>query len=642
MNIKSKLIISYIFLITFSLSVLGFIIGTYSKNAIFKEVTEKSDTIVTLLETTVSVRDNFLSENLSSNLHLVQKLISNYGTPSLHKNITNDNSLPKLYIGNTELYGENHILNEISSITNTLATFFVLDGKELVAVSSTLNEDPSHELNLYKTSSRDILKKILNKECYYGQIKIEDEWFLSVYQPLLDNDNNVIGAFSLGYTSLDEHLENTLSSIRIGDTGYVYIMNSQGYLISHPNKKNQSLSQEPFVKDIIGQNNGQITYEFEGEKKISSFKYFEEWDWYIVSVNNYIDLRQPSIFISSLTILVGVIVFIIGSLIAYFLADTLVKPINKLKACIEEVSKGNLDVSVDLKNKDELGVLASSFNIMISENKLLVDKVVQNEKVKTEFFSNISHELKTPLNIIFSTAQLFKLYTENNDLSLDKNKLISYTATIKQNCYRLLRLVNNLIDLTKIDSGFMQLNLKNENIVEVVENISLSTVNYVESLGRSIIFDTDTEEKILAIDSEKMECIILNLISNATKFTKPGDSIDVAIYDQDDFVKISIKDSGGGIPNDKLDSIFERFKQVDPLLSRRHEGSGIGLYLIKSLIELHNGTISVISELDVGTEFIILLPVTFVDNNDDPTECSKYTSTSKVEKIQIEFSDIYS
>ena len=163
---------------------------------------------------------------------------------------------------------------------------------------------------------------------------------------------------------------------------------------------------------------------------------------------------------------------------------------------------------------------------------------------------------------------------------------------MKQNCYRLLRLVNNLIDITKIDSGFMELNLKNVNIIEVVENITLSTAEYIESKSRTIIFDTDIEEKIMAIDPEQMERVILNLISNATKFTSPGDTIEVTIYDKDKYILISIKDTGIGIPQDKLDSIFERFKQVDPLLSRRSEGSGIGLSLVKSLVEMHNGNIS--------------------------------------------------
>jgi signal transduction histidine kinase len=160
---------------------------------------------------------------------------------------------------------------------------------------------------------------------------------------------------------------------------------------------------------------------------------------------------------------------------------------------------------------------------------------------------------------------------------------------MKQNCYRLLRLINNLIDITKIDSGFINLNLQNKNIVEVIENVTLSTVEYVESKCRTIIFDTDVEEKIMAFDPEKIERIILNLISNAVKFTKPQDQIEINVYDKKENIIISVKDTGIGIPKEKQKIIFERFRQVSPLLNRTHEGSGIGLSLVKSLVEMHTG-----------------------------------------------------
>ena len=202
--------------------------------------------------------------------------------------------------------------------------------------------------------------------------------------------------------------------------------------------------------------------------------------------------------------------------------------------------------------------------------------------------------------------------------------------------------MNNLIDITKIDSGFMELNLKNENIVEVVEEITLSTAEYVKSMSRTIIFDTDIEEKIMAFDEEKMERILLNLISNAIKFTSPGGVIEVSIYDKDTHIIISVKDNGKGIPEDKLTQIFERFKQVDSLLSRSHEGSGIGLAIVKSLVELQGGKISVKSNIKEGTEFIITLPVNIIPDNANDRSQKSLINQTNVEKIQIEFSDIYS
>lgn len=341
------------------------------------------------------------------------------------------------------------------------------------------------------------------------------------------------------------------------------------------------------------------------------------------------------------TIFIGIIISIIGILLALIMTNILIKPIHKLKAYMEIASTGDLTVKSDINSNDEIGVLSNSFNKMIGENKRLFEETKKYDKLKTDFITNISHELRTPLNIIFSTTQLFNLYVKKNEtFSLDN--LSKYSSNIKQNCYRLLRLINNLIDLNKIDSGFMELNLQKGNIIEVIEEITLSTSDYVQSMSRNLIFDTDTEEKFMCFDSEKLERILLNLISNAIKFTEAGDTITINLYDKDTCLIISVKDNGIGIKETKLKEIFERFKQINPLLSRTHEGSGIGLSLVKSLVEIHKGTITVNSTYNVGSEFIITLPSNLdLDNFSKLHEKNNLTFNTNIEKINIEFSDIY-
>lgn len=285
---------------------------------------------------------------------------------------------------------------------------------------------------------------------------------------------------------------------------------------------------------------------------------------------------------------------------------------------------------------------------MIEENKRLLQERIEYDRLKNEFFSNISHELRTPLNILLSSIQLLSsIYNNSKNNPSDFTAAFEkYVGTMKQNSYRLLKLINNIIDLTRLDCGFLQMNFGNHNIVDVVENITLSVANYTESKGINLIFDTEIEEKIIGCDNDKIERIILNLLSNAIKYTKSGGTIKVHIKNLGTNIMISIQDTGIGIPNDKLNVIFERFRQVDELLTRRAEGSGIGLSLVKSLVEAHGGTISVNSTEGVGSEFVILLPSKIVENtqtsykhlyimhNDDQLQ-------KKVEKISIEFSDIY-
>jgi two-component system sensor histidine kinase ChiS len=275
----------------------------------------------------------------------------------------------------------------------------------------------------------------------------------------------------------------------------------------------------------------------------------------------------------------------------------------------------------------------------VNEELLKANEIIQYNKLQTEFFANISHEFRTPLNLIFSTIQIFELCMQDS-LEMKEHK---YMKIMKQNCYRLLRLVNNLIDITKIDSGYFEIQLQNHNIVQIVENITLSISEYIERNDLHLIFDTDVEEKIIACDVDKIERIILNLLSNAIKFTKTGGNIYVKIYDQKEHVIICVKDTGKGIPKDKIDTIFKRFMQIDKSLSRKKEGSGIGLSLVKALVEMHKGEIFVESEYGKGTEFIIKMPAKgILMKNKEIRKEDRYNKHTYIENINIEFSDIYS
>jgi two-component system sensor histidine kinase ChiS len=283
-----------------------------------------------------------------------------------------------------------------------------------------------------------------------------------------------------------------------------------------------------------------------------------------------------------------------------------------------------------------------SLNEQNEEQNKKVEALMEYDKIKTEFFTNISHELKTPLNVISSTIQLLNSLDE--DKTLGDEKIKYYLSIMNQNSLRLLRLINNLIDSTKIDGGYLNLQLKNDNIVYVIEDICQSVTEYVNTKNISIIFDTDIEEKIMAFDEEKIERIILNLLSNAVKFTRENGSIFVNIYDKDDCIEISIKDTGIGIPKEMTEYIFERFAQVDKSITRQNEGSGIGLSLVKSLVEMHGGTIRVVSEVNVGSEFIIVMPAKVLDVDENSIAYKQIREDSKLKydkSLSIEFSDIY-
>lgn len=281
------------------------------------------------------------------------------------------------------------------------------------------------------------------------------------------------------------------------------------------------------------------------------------------------------------------------------------------------------------------------FKLQASESIKQLNEVVEMDKLKTEFFSNLSHELRTPLNVILGSLQLVDMYSTNtSDPLMEKTK--KYHKIMRQNCYRLLRLVNNLVDLNKLDDGYMNMNMENHDIVDIVSKIAASVSDYIENKGIYFEYSSKTEAKIIACDPDKMERIILNLLSNAIKFTDIGGKIIFNVWDEDDRIFISVKDTGIGIPKEKQEMVFKRFVQIDKSLSRNHNGSGIGLSLSKSLVELHGGKISLISDAGMGCEFIIEMPISELTIMEVANKESQYSSNNKIEAINIEFSDIYS
>lgn len=274
------------------------------------------------------------------------------------------------------------------------------------------------------------------------------------------------------------------------------------------------------------------------------------------------------------------------------------------------------------------------------KNKRLENHIVM-ENLKNEFLANISHEFKTPLNLIISTIQLLDEKIYNN--TLDKNsKFEKYVKIIEKNSYRLLRIINNFIDITEVNSGNYDVNMKKHNIVYLVEKIIDSTIKYIDNENLTIIFDADEEEKIVLCDKDKIERIILNLLSNAIKAIEGKGNILVSIYSNDNGIEILVKDDGIGIKREKLDTIFDEFSRIDKSLTRKQEGSGLGLSLVRSLLDIQGGTISVNSELGEGTEFIINLPSkTIEEDSEEMYENSCENDYMELNKCIIEFSDIY-
>ncbi len=257
--------------------------------------------------------------------------------------------------------------------------------------------------------------------------------------------------------------------------------------------------------------------------------------------------------------------------------------------------------------------------------------------MKDEFLSLISHEFKTPLTVINATLQVIELV--HKDQLTERMK--GYLDKIKQNTFRQVRLVNNILDITKAKANQIKLNMKNHDIVFITKCILESVKLYAEQKHIRISFETSFQSRIVAMDEEKYERILLNLLSNAIKFTPQNKQIVVRISEEAKRIVVEVTDEGIGIPEDKLHMIFERFGQIENTYTRQAEGSGIGLYLVKMLVDAMGGYIKVESSVEKGSAFTILLPDKILADTETGEVSNVHIDDRLIQGIAIEFSDIY-
>ena len=255
------------------------------------------------------------------------------------------------------------------------------------------------------------------------------------------------------------------------------------------------------------------------------------------------------------------------------------------------------------------------------------------EKTRDEVLSNISHEFKTPVNVIYSTVQIQDLNLQKGDY----DKILEFNKLIKQNCNRLIRLINNFIDSTKLENNKVEIHKKRVNIVSITEDITMSVINFAKRQKIDVVFDAEQEELYCDIDIDQMERIMLNILSNAIKYNKPNGNIDVIVKDRKEKVYIDVIDSGIGIPKDRINTIFDRFERMENKNAVIKEGSGIGLSIVKKLVDALDGEINIESEVDKGTTVRLIFKKS---KNQDAIEEVYDISQHLEEKVNLEMSDI--
>ena len=351
------------------------------------------------------------------------------------------------------------------------------------------------------------------------------------------------------------------------------------------------------------------------DKKISK-EIIDDFKWYIVFriILLVSVLFTPGIF-NNTKILVTYLVRLMGD---YFIFKIIV--IEVIKRPQETLYNDLMFKSIELEEK-------------LSELK----RKNEEEEINKELLANISHEFKTPVNVIYSAIQMQDLKRESNDI----DEILKFNFIIKQNCYRLIRLINNFIDSSKLTQQDYNLNLKCLNIVNIVENTTMSILSFAEMKGINVIFDTEEEELFVYADKDLIERTILNLLSNAIKYSEENGRIDVLVGTIRENIIIEVEDNGIGIPKEKLKYIFNRYERVQKSKTRYKEGSGLGLNIVKEIINKFNGRVKIDSEEGIGTKITIIIPK--IEYNEELYEDYSDGFNFKndiTQKVDLEMSDI--
>ena len=281
---------------------------------------------------------------------------------------------------------------------------------------------------------------------------------------------------------------------------------------------------------------------------------------------------------------------IVGTIIILIVVRGIVKPIKRLSTASKEVAKGNFDIEVKVKSKDEIGQLTADFNLMTKELKNI-------DFMRKDFVSNVSHEFKTPITAIKGFAKLIR------DGKLDEVQLSEYSEIIVDESQRLSLLSSNLLKLSELDSKIIREQATVFSLDEQIRKAIL--ILEVQWSKKEIEFDIELEEARITGDEHLLQEVWLNLIQNAIKFSNQKGIIKISLYKKADKVKVQIADNGIGIADEDKERIFERFYKGDK--SHSKEGNGLGLVIVKKIVELSYGKIDFESQLGKGTTFTVEL-----------------------------------
>jgi signal transduction histidine kinase len=403
----------------------------------------------------------------------------------------------------------------------------------------------------------------------------------------------------------------------LGESGETFLSDADGFFITKarfPSRQGHShpISARPMQACLAAEGREVLDQDYRDVAVIHGFRFVPEIGGgcimaHVDQAEALAPLRSLQWRVAALTALFSVL----ATVVAVLLARSIVTPIAKLTQAARDFAVGRSSPPLDTSAPDELGELARAFTAMriaVTEGeRVLRGSLLQADcanRAKTEFLANMSHELRTPLNAILGFSDVLR----TGMIVPVEGKVRAYCEDIHSAGQHLLAIINDILDIARIESGHVDLERAEIDVAEVVAKCLAMVGARAGAGGITLVSDVPPGLPPLTADCTRLQQILLNLLGNAVKFTPPGGTVSVGVTLSPESFRLSVSDTGIGISPDHLGRVTEPFFQAEPATSRRFEGAGLGLALVKEMVGLHGGHLEIQSQEGKGTDAVVTLP----------------------------------
>ena len=459
---------------------------------------------------------------------------------------------------------------------------------------------------------------------------------ITLATPILDADKNRIGVLlvTLDLQDVDALIQERTG---LGETGTTYLVGQIGEqktFIASDKAQDSTGDISSFAIDaaIAGESGAGLYQNYAGKSVIGVYRWLDDQSLALLAEINQREAFAPARALARNILLIGFVAT--GLLLSgiYFLSRRITQPLTEITRAAIQLQSGQLDQSLAMNSQDEIGVLAQAFNHMVQQLKQsfeilestnqelevrVKERTIELEsakevaesatRTKSAFLANMSHELRTPLNSIIGYSEILE---EDMEL-IGEQSLIPDLRKIQGSSKHLLNLIDSVLELSKIEAGRMELQLKSINVLALAQDVLRTIQPDADKKSNKIILNNLTRVEAIDTDPDKLRQCLLHLLNNANKFTEQGQitlTIKTPQYPDETYLEFTVEDTGIGIAPDQLEHIFEAFTQADDSSTRPYDGTGLGLTITREFVYMLGGVITAQNGGEQGTIFTIRIP----------------------------------